>query len=139
MCPFSLYFLGTYPDSQNSINLIFRCNFQLGMIKESQETFPNIFSLFSVILGLHAKVVEHGFICSGYRQVVLKKNVETFFGWISNYLDSWPVPKLVLHSGEILFTFTLCILPLLLKLSYAACSCSSLVLPLEPHLINVQF
>lgn len=36
LCPFSLYFLGTYPDSQNSINLIFRCNFQLGMIKESQ-------------------------------------------------------------------------------------------------------
>ena len=45
--------------------------------------------------------------------VVLNKenNVETFLGWISNYLDSWPVQKLVLHQGENFFTFTLCNLP----------------------------
>ena len=40
-----------------------------------------------------------------------ENNVETFLGWIANYLDSWPVPKLVLHPGENLFTFTLCNLP----------------------------
>ena len=78
--------------------------------------------------------------------VVLDKEnyVETFLGWIANYLDSWPVPKLVLHPGENFFTFTLCNLPfLLLRLSCAAFSMfmflSSLVLPLELHLINVQF
>ena len=81
--------------------------------------------------------------------VVLNKenNVETFLGWIANYLDSWQVPKLVLHPGENFFTFTLydtiTFLPLLLRLSCAACSMlmflSSHVLPPVPHLINIQF
>ena len=81
--------------------------------------------------------------------VVLNKenNVETFLGWIANYLDSWPVPKLVLLPGENFFTFTLydsiTFLPLLLRLSCAACSMlmflSSHVLPPVPHLINIQF
>ena len=81
--------------------------------------------------------------------VVLNKenNVETFLGWIANYLDSWQVPKLVLHPGENFFTFTLydsiIFLPLLLRLSCAACSMlmflSSHVLPPVPHLINIQF
>ena len=81
--------------------------------------------------------------------VVLNKenNVETFLGWIANYLDSWQVPKLVLHPGESYFTFTLydsiTFLPLLLRLSCAACSMlmflSSHVLPPVPHLINIQF
>lgn len=81
--------------------------------------------------------------------VVLNKenNVETFLGWIANYLDSWQVPKLVLHPGENFFTFTLydsiTFLPLLLRLSCAACSMlmflSSHLLPPVPHLINIQF
>ena len=82
--------------------------------------------------------------------VVLDKenNVETFLGWIANYLDSWLVPKLVLQPGENFFTFTLCNLPspssqTLLCCLFVQCSMfmfqSSLVLPLEPHLINVQF
>jgi hypothetical protein len=81
--------------------------------------------------------------------VVLNKenNVETFLGWIANYLDSWQVPKLVLHPGENFFTFTLydsiTFLPLLLRLSCVACSMlmflSSHVLPPVPHLINIQF
>ena len=81
--------------------------------------------------------------------VVLNKenNVETFLGWIANYLDSWQVPKLVLHPGENFFTFTLydsiTFLPLLLRLSCAACSMSmflsSHVLPPVPHMINIQF
>ena len=81
--------------------------------------------------------------------VVLNKenNIETFLGWIANYLDSWQVPKLVLHPGENFFTFTLydsiTFLPLLLRLSCAACSMlmflSSHVLPPVPHLINIQF
>ena len=76
-----------------------------------------------------------------------ENNVETFLGWIANYLDSWQVPKLVLHPGENFFTFTLydsiTFLPLLLRLSCAACSMlmflSSHVLPPVPHLINIQF
>ena len=76
-----------------------------------------------------------------------ENNVETFLGWIANYLDSWQVPKLVLHPGENFFTFTLydsiTFLPLLLRLPCAACSMlmflSSHVLPPVPHLINIQF